>query len=152
MYMGANSTPGRVWYKTTSTDGVTWTTPVLIYPYPLVQAGYTGSPGEFAVTNFTGNAQFGFSDAGPGSSSARDLIGWVTSDGVKWIPQFLRLTAAGTGNDAGGNPYVTVYDSSPTWDNANRRLVILCTHSTNTLSTQPTDSDIGVWFAAIANT
>ena len=152
MYMGAASGGTRQWYSTTSTDGTTWSTPVQIYPYPLQQAGYTGSPGEFSVTNFTGGAQWGFSDGAPNGTSARDVVGWVTPDGTNWIASFLRLTAAGTGNDAGGNPYITVYDSSPYWDNVNRRLVILCTHSTNTNGTQPTDSDIGVWFADVANT
>lgn len=151
MFMGQQAGGNRAWYKTTSTDGVTWTTPVLIYNYGLSQAGYSGAPGEFSATQFTGVEQWGFSDGAP-SGSARDVIGWMTLDGASWGPSFVRLTAAGTGNDAGGNPYITVYDSSPFWDNTNRRLVILCTHSTNTNATQPTDSDIGVWFATIANT
>ena len=152
MYMGANASGSRYWYKTTSTDGTTWTTPVLIYPYPLIQGGYSSYEGEFSVTNFTGNAQWGFSDAAPNSGTGRDVIGWVTENGTDWMASFVRLTAAGTGNDAGGNPYIAVYDSAPTWDNTNRRLVFLCTHSTNVNESQPTDSDIGVWFANVAGT
>lgn len=150
MFMGSGSTSQRTWWVTTSTDGTTWTTPVEIIG-DTSQAGFAGAPGEFSVTQFTGDPQWGFSDGAPTGTTTRDVTGWGSLDGLNWTPLFMRLSATGTGNDAGGHAYLGVYDSSPYWDVDNQRLVILTTLSTNTQPTQPTDSDIAVWFVDVAN-
>lgn len=149
MYMGSGTTGVRAWHKTTSTDGVTWTTPVLAIP-DIVQAGFINATGAFALTNFHGVAQFGFSDGAKNGGNQRNLMGWGTQDGTNWVPLFLRLTAAGAGNDAGGHPYLSVSDSSYWWDAPNHRLIMLNALSTNTQPTQPTDSDVGVYVISVS--
>lgn len=151
MWYGLGSLTGvRHTNLITSTDGVHWTSPVDIVD-DMSQAGFKVAPGEFSVTQFAGASQWGFSDGGPSSgSAARNVIGWGSIDGSVWVPLFVRLTASGTGSDAGSHPYLGVYDSSPMWDSVEGHLIVIGTHSTNTQPTQPTDSDIGVWFIDIS--
>lgn len=132
----------RTHLRSTSTDGATWTTPTTLVP--AAQPGYGTAVGEPAhVGDFPGAPRWLLADGATGSGVGRVVLGWGTRDGSTW--HSLRRLFGGSGGS-----YVAAYDASPWYDAANDRLVVLATDSTNTLPTQPTNSDVGVWYVPLA--
>ena len=146
MYFVRGGGVSKQFFYATSTDGSTWTTPVEIISETR-QGGFGGNyPGEPTVAPFPASGTWMLSDAAPGTgSTGRRLLLWGSKDGTNWFPLKQLVLPAGSG-------YVSCYDASFYYDAANQRFVVLAANSTTTEPTQPTDSDIGVWFVPINGT
>lgn len=153
MYLIKNAGPSgnatvRDVYTSTSSDGTTWSTPAMIIQ-DMRHAGWKHFTGEISVSEeFNGSPTFGFVDGAKASTGeGRKVMRSATRDRTTWYKLGEFITPSGS--DSGGNPYVAAYDTSCFYDAANNRLAVMTTHSTNTQPTQPTDSDIGLWFARV---
>ena len=141
MFYVENLPQNRNVLRRTSTDGVTWSAEAELIT-DMRQNVYYYHPGEPAVTSFTGGHNWMVSDGATAATLAgRQLIRWATRDGTTWMAMGKLLGPDGV--------YTGTFDGSFYYDEANSRLVVLAAHSENTQPTQPTDSDIGVWYVPI---
>jgi hypothetical protein len=132
----------RFMLRSTSTDGITWTTPTVLGSMMMPFNKFY--PGEVCSIQL-GSSIYAITGDGASASSGvgREVVRWASKDGVRILP-LLKFFSPQPG-------YSGVYDSSLYFDGPNARLIFLSTHSTNTAPTQPTNSDIGVWYVPIIN-
>lgn len=136
------SSSERVTLRSTSTNGTTWTTPVLC-------PGFTAVPGfniNFGEPSWyrDGSNYWGFGDSATGTagthqSAARSVFRYASTNGTDWVQ--LRKAFGPT------SPYLAAFDSSP-WRNGNR-LYCLFSHADLTNNAEPVDSDIAFRYAYI---
>lgn len=135
---GVSGTSYRSLLYSTSTDGTTWSPPVRYTS--IVSPGFNAAAGEPAVQRI-GNFYLMYSD-GNKSGSGRNVQNWWSKDRLNWFPSMKAF-----GPNAG--PYLSTFDASIYLDTANGRLIMLAAHSENTQPTQPTASDIGMWYVPL---
>ena len=147
MYMMRNSDFSfRDLYRSTSTDGQTWTTPVQVLDDARTPQ-YEQYTGEFAVIEDFDGGYLGWADGAISNGQPRNAMRWVKRGTGAWVPLGLHFTA--TGVDANSADYIAAYDTSPWYDEAQKKIHILATHSINTEAAQPTNSDIAVWSSSV---
>lgn len=129
-------------YRSTSSDGQTWTAPVQVLDDARTPV-YEQYTGEFAVLEDFDGGYLGWGDGALGEGQPRNAMRWAKRGSGAWVP--LGLHFAATGVDANSTAYVAAYDTSPWHDDAQKKVFVLATHSTNTQPAQPTNSDIAVW-------
>lgn len=144
MYLVKNATvsPNRHIYRSTSTDGTTWSAPTLAIEDVRCPAA-AFHPGEFSNLEEFTSGMWGWSDGATASGQPRRVVRWAKRGSSEWVP--LGMHFGPSGSDSGSNAYLATFDSSPYYDAAAKKIYILAAHSTNSEPTQPTNSDIGVW-------
>lgn len=134
----------------TSTDGVTWTSPVAALPGQLAVTGYTRNYGEPSVVRGAGSDLHAFCDGGAVSGGGRRLHRCYSPDGgSSWTtrPNVLAPDGSSSWYTQG------VFDSCPVYVAGSGgqpdRLYLFFAGSTNTNPTDNTNAGIGLAIATL---